>query len=206
MYLLTQDQVASVLSNTPNAAGGIVCGAGGLDRFKDVLLAVTSRVEELLEIDTLSRVSISDRFDLPYSRDLSVPRNLRLAGAFLVPDTYVIVDSTITQIDASFDVDAEYGVIRGALAAGSYTVTYEQGFEADSNGVFLDVPEWMKSIAKYAVAHHYRITSQVGSTPQNVSFGELTEATRRELYARVSKRYNRPRYDMLFPTRSTING
>lgn len=203
MYLLTDKEIDSVLSNT--AGAGISCGPGGLDKYKGVLQLTKTRVEELLEIDTLDYVSITDHYRFVSTRFQDYA--LRLSGAFLVDTPPLVIEHSVDGIlTIETSVDAELGIVEGYLGAGRHTLTYTQGFEVDANGAYIGVPDWLKSIAKYVLQLHYRLTSQASATPANVSYGHLQPAILRELNARVSKRYHRPRQGVEFPARTVRNG
>ncbi len=207
MKLLTSTECASVLSNQAPQGSGVRTGAAsGYDQYSGVLQLVKTRTEELLEISTLDRRQVTDHFNIRTTGEVT----LRLSGGFLVDsDTNLrLVDSAGVDVDkvvAAVDVDEELGVVTASLYPGRYTVIYLQGFEVDDEDTYKDLPDFLKSIAKSALLSHYRITSMASATPENVSYGELHAATIREMWAKVSKRYVKPRALAEFPTRSVIH-
>lgn len=202
MYLLNASEVSTIL--TSNQSAGTVCGTPPIDRFMGVLLLCTNRVEEMCEIDTLARTRVTDTFQ---NASYKSAYGLRLSGAFLPDDPDLeIVGPSGEAYDSSKIVNHALGVIQMPLQAGTYTVSYDQGFEVDDDGVFKDVPEYLKSIAKYVVLTHYRLTTLAGNSPENVSFEALIQATRREMYTRLSKRFDKPRYGVLFPLEGGMGG
>jgi hypothetical protein len=144
-----------------------------------------------------------DYFDITGRRHDALPRVLRLSGRFLSSDPVELL-LTNTQdlgIDAYVEVDHDLGVIYADLAPGRYKVTYTQGFAVDEDNVFLDVPDWLKSIAKAALELQYRTTTNI-NIPDNVSYGDLVQAVKDEMYAMVTKRAEKPRVGCWFPQRS----
>lgn len=209
MYLLTAEECAATLSNqVPGngmSNGGIVVGAAGsLDKYASPLQLIKTRCEELLEISSFDRASRTDHFVLTSNTE----HTLRLTEGFLYDSasTLIIKDSTGAVVDADASIDDEKGLVWVTLPAGKYTVTYYHGFDIDTDKVYVDLPDWLKSIAKYAMNLHYRLTSMVEKTPENVSYGDLQPAVRAELFTRVTKRYQRDRVGVTFPRRTVSNG
>lgn len=203
MYLLNAQEVNQALSNTP-ANGGRNCGPGSVNGYDIVLKQVTSRLEGILEVESLSRRTTVDCFRLDVPRD----RSLRLSNAFLVNDDPLLftgLDDSRYPFD-DLDVDTQKGIVYGRASAGTVKVAYTSGFEVDEQGIFIGTPEWMKSIAIFALINHYRLTSHASSHAENVSYGELQQATVREMFARASKAFHRPRVMMAWPYRSYVNG
>lgn len=208
MYLLNADQVNSVLSNqSVLSASAVATGVRDVSRYSSPLALIKTRCEELMEIDTLDRASYTDTFQV--TGKTTREHVLRLTNGFLTSTPAVAVtflDDFDTPVGGNYDIDVEKGTVSVRLAPGRYRVTYTSGFEADADGVFIDVPDWLQSIAKMAMAIHYRLTTNADKTPANVSYADIIEAMRRDLYVRVTKRYNRPRVDATFPIRSLRNG
>ena len=208
MKLLTSVECASVLSNQAPQGSGVRTGAAsGYDQYSGVLQLVKTRTEELLEISTLDRHQVTDYYNVRTTGEVT----FRLSGGFLVDSdaNLRLVDSTGADVDkevAGVDVDEELGVVTASLYPGRYSIVYTQGFEVDDEDTYKGLPDFLKSIAKAALLSHYRITSMASSTPENVSYGELHAATLREMWAKVSKRYVKPRAMVEFPLRSVING
>lgn len=201
MYLLDAEQVLSVLSN--QQPQGRLVGALDVGGYREPLALTKTRCEELLQVGTLSLATTVDYFRIEGSR--TRPCMLRLSNAFLT-DGPLVTYSDDEAVRATLDADLNKGLIYVELAPGTYKITYTSGFSADENGVFIDVPDWLQSIAKYTLIGHYRLTSKVGETAANVKFLDLQQATLKETYTRATQRFHRPRVGVDFPYRSESNG
>lgn len=203
MYLLNAQEVAQAMTNAPSN-GGRNCGPSDISGYAPVLNQITSRLEGILEVGSLSRRLTVDYFRLDASRN----RELRLSNAFLLPtETALITDLEDGLYHFDYlDVDTKYGIVRGESRSGVVKVAYTSGFNVDEQGIFVDVPEWLKSIAIFALVNHYRLTSHASAHAENVSYGELQQATVKEMYTRATKAWHRPRVGMAFPYRSLSNG
>lgn len=202
MYLLNATEVNE--ANSTQQQGSYTTGAGNISRYASILSKVTTRLEGCLEVASLSRQTTVDYFEITGRRNDVLPRVLRLSGRFLSTDPVEILFTNDLErsIDGSLDVDHELGVVYADLAPGRYKLTYVSGFTADNEGVFEDTPEWLKSIAKACLELQYRLTTKVEKTPDNVSYGDLLPAVKREMFTLVTHRAEKPRVSAWFPTRS----
>lgn len=203
MYLLDAADVSGVLSTQQPGTGRVV-GVPDVSGYRAVLELITTRCEELLEVGSLSRRVTTDYFEMTGRRPMD--RRLRLSGGFLTsePADMVFMDLQGTALTYTNEVDHEKGVVDlFNVPAGRLRITYVHGFLADEDLIFQNVPDWLKSIAKYAIQLHYRLTSMASATPANVSYAALLSEVRRELQARVYKRWQRPRVGMEFAYRTS---
>lgn len=193
MYILTADQCSKLFSN--NTSQGIMTGGGAMSPYDGVQRHMASRVEEALEIDSLALGEYTDRFRLAVGTE-----RLRLRGAFLVNGSVTVTGANLEH------VDYVKGVVTVSGASGMCTVTYQQGFDVDTDGVYQGTPEWLQSIAKSALHLQYRLTTMVSANSDNVSYGELLQEVRRDLAARIYKRWMRERVDVLIYDESERHG
>lgn len=204
MYLLTAEQVVSVLSNQ-QMQGRLT---GGLDTsgYREPLALTKTRCEELLQVDTLDLTTTVDFFRIEGSR--ARPCMLRLSNAFLTDDPLIsYLDDEVVRGSDRAEVDKRKGIVYVDLMPGVYKVAYTSGFTADPDSqVYQGIPVWLQSIAKYVLIGHYRLTNKVGETAANVKFLDLQQATLKETYTRATQRFHRPRVGVDFPYRTLRDG
>lgn len=194
MYILTAEELSQG-NNGLKASGA--CGTEPQESFNSIQNLMRTRVEEALEIMTLSRLEFRDTFQV--TGNYTIARNLRLANAFLTADAVVIKDADGVVVEVTALVDRYNGVVTAPLYAGQYTVTYISGFTAEEGtNVFIGVPEWMKSIALSTMFLWLRAMFRTGGS-KDTSHSALTQGMIRELHARVYARYMRPRNGHDFP-------
>ncbi len=202
MYLLNASEVNEASSSQQQ--GAYTGGGSNISRYASILSRVTTRLEECLEVASLSRQTTVDYFEITGRRNDVLPRVLRLSGRFLSTDPVEILFTNDLErsIEGALEVDHDLGIVYADLAPGRYKLTYVSGFDADSEGVFVDVPSWLKSIAKACLELQYRLTTKANATPETISYGDLVDAVRREMYAMVTKRAEKPRVHAWFPQRT----
>lgn len=201
MYLLNAQEATNALN--PNAPAARTTRAVSVEDYSEALLSVTSRVEEALEVDSLRKGVVVDFYDF------TVPRNqrytLRLSNVFLstaATDAPFISDSDDLRVSLPLTIDFERSEANVTAYRGSYGLTYVAGFDVDSDGVFIGVPDWLKAIARFVLVQDYRLGRGAGQTPNHVSYDAMVSNIRRELFTRISKRISRPRIGVEWPSRS----
>lgn len=200
MYLLTAEQIVTLMSNSPNQ--GIISGIQNVSGYSSPLALIKTRCEELLEVESLDRRTVVDTFTFEGSGTRN--RMLRLSNAFLATEPLLLTTFDDQATDYVLTVDREKGIVYGGVGSGTYKVAYTSGFAVDEDNFYIGVPDWLQSIAKLAYIVHLRLTSQ--AKVQDVNYAELHEAVRQDLYARVTKRWQRPRIGVTFPSWSESNG
>lgn len=209
MYLLNVDEATQSLSTqSPTQAGAVLTGGvRDISRYATPLVGVTAKVEEALEVATFREVVTTDTFIINGRQEGNY--TLRLTNGFLssaVADFAFVNSQGETQALDAEDIDYERGLIFARLSSGRFRVTYKSGFPVDDQGVFIGVPSWLKSIAMMALVMHYRLTANADKTPTNVSYADIMDAIRRDVYSRSTKRWQRPRVGVNFPDRSITHG
>lgn len=216
-----------LLSPTDAALGiGAKCGGSAPTAEDQQLLStlryITPRVEGALNVDSLVRHQCQDVFFLGSMQSAQIHRqrvSMLLSNAFIVPGSVSIQlasGSPITGADADALVDFKYGVVTlESWERGACVIDYESGFAYPAapepppegydieNSVLEDVPDWIKSIAISMLVIWYRTTVLAPRFPKDISFGQVSQAMNRELYARIYEKYMRPRVGMLFSERLT---
>lgn len=199
-YLLTSKQIEDALG----AAGCTKPGDQPIDQYIVALGMVLSRVEGLLNVQTLVRGVYTDTFTVLDERQSG--QLLRLSNAFLPsPLSCALTDGSGNAI-GNLGVDRLHGIVHAPrLSRGVHTVTYMSGLEVDADGFFVDVPNWLTSIAINCIVIWYRLGVINPRMPKDgsLSYSALMHATIRELQTRVYESYQRPRVDVLWPEQLT---
>jgi hypothetical protein len=209
-----------LLMTVAEAAGAIGAKCGGTapdadSELADILKLMTSRVEDCLEVKSLESAEVTDRFTLSYKPTASrfarvdPPKvGLRLTNAFLVADSLTITDPDGEELDLTdealaLQVRHELGIVTlYDWCAGPHLVTYTSGFEVDEEtDVAVDVPDWMKAICIEVLVMWYRSVRLSPKRGKDIPWAQVDEMLKRDLAARIYKRYDRPRYGMLFGQR-----
>ena len=202
---------------------GVKCGgsapADDDPQLVAILNYITPRVEDACNVYSLTRTTNTDKFIVQrmpaynscrWPVPQEVPRlSLRLSNGFVVADSVVVTDPDGEELDLtdSVDMEREMGMVYlDSWVRGTYTVTYDSGFEpvagetpADADTqVMTGVPMWMKGIAISALVLWYRtvVMSPKGGTKE-ISHGTILNHLHREIATRVYQRYMRPRVDCL---------
>lgn len=201
MYLVSYQEIES-LSKGLAVSNGMCCGSPETDALDTLQRAIRSRVEAACNIESLTRYTWADTFQIPQI-SANRPVVLRLTNAFIDnPEGVVIKDSSASAIDCTMDVDQRMGMVELTLPAGRYSVEYASGFEADpTTRVFKKTPDWMHAIALVA-ARDWLVTTNSGSIPKDVALGDLTASIKRLIHSYVYSRYDRPRGEVIWPLRS----
>ncbi len=210
-YLI--DPAAAALAIQAKCGGSVAADNEGLLAVLNLMLP---RVEELMNVDSLTYGETTDTFELESQvprADTRKPIKLRLSNGYLVnsedaPITITDPYGTVLVAD-EFTVDLRYGVITlPAWYVGTYTISYFAGFtatEADEDAtpvvhsVFEDVPVWINGVIVVLLTMWYRTIPKSLTLPQNVAYVELMNALYTELGSRVRMRYSRPRANLQFP-------
>lgn len=202
MYLLSASEANAVIS--PNSGAGTTTRSVTIDTYSEALASVTSRVEESLEIGSLSRATVVDYFSFtnPRFSDYQLSLSSQFVSEALV-DRPVMADANGLPVSYLSSLQYPQGLADVRAPRGTFGMTYVAGFAVDDDGVFIGVPEWLKSIAKIALGFEWRLRR--AQAPDNVSFGDLMNAQRREIYTRVTKRMQRPRMGVEYPSRTVRN-
>lgn len=199
-----------VAPSTVAAAISMKCGgaapADSDETFLNVLSVLTARIEDMLNVDTLSYGEFLDYFDIAYAGK----QKLLLRNGFLVPDDPVsaVIDPYGNKVDPGvYDIDKNYGVIAldTGLTVGRYSVQYESGFKVTkATGVdpqyhvALNTPTWMVGIIDTIMLSWFRNIQASPRVPKEISLFALNSALNREVYSRLYMRYMRPRSQVQF--------
>lgn len=193
-YLLTAQQITDALG----AAGCARPGDQPINQYITALGMVQSRVEGLMNVQTLELGTFTDTFTVIDCRQRK--QLLRLTNALLPADTPCTVASADGSDIGAIKVDRRYGIVTTAqLSEGDYTCTYTAGLDKDADGFFKDVPQWLTSIAINCIVIWFRLGMLSPKVPDSVSYAALIQATVRELSTRIYETYMRPRVDVLWP-------
>lgn len=204
---------------------GVKCGGSSPSADDPQLLFIlgflTSRIENSLETDSLTRRENVDRFEL---RDmpLSIPTDcersitLRTTSAFMVAGSISISDSNGEEVPASdiIDIDHQYGMVKlRNWLRGGYYVSYLAGFEpteepADppigydpEQRILVGVPDWIKSIVVAVLVLWFRTSYKAVTSIKGVGYGASQDALIREIATRVYGRWLRERHAVIFGAR-----
>ena len=204
MYILTAEDITKGVSAM--SAGGDCCTPGS-DQFNGIQREIRTRVEGCLEVQALARLENRDTFEVFGAFQQRV--KLRLGNAFLTNDPVRFVDEAGEDLEIAItQVDRLYGIVIVTLDPGTYRVAYKSGFTVDGYNVFVQVPDWMKSIALATLLNWQRAMGLKVS--KEVSHSALSHSLLRELHARVYERYMRPRaevtYSQVHEQREDANG
>lgn len=212
-----------LLISPTNAALAIGAKCGGSAPTADdaamltILNFITPRVEDALNVESLTLEEHIDHFRLPAmnlgTTQLGPRITLRLNNGFVVPDSVVVTGPDGTEIDADIEADIDY--IQGLVhlfvwGKGTYKVSYAAGFEPETEPEILpdgydtnqrvlqDVPEWIKAIAVAALVTWYRMSFLSPKASKDLSYAQVQNALQREIATRVYSRYMRPRQSVVF--------
>lgn len=185
---------------------GMPCGNPSQSQFDSLNEVIRTRLENILEISTLSRMQFQDTFEVGivsrFGFNTARPRRLRLTNAFLTSDPIVFVGTDGLPLDQGYvsKVDRNYGIVDTGLEPGTYTIQYTCGFLAEAGTkVYQDLPHWVKSVALATMFLWLRSMNR-GMAIKDISHSALTNGMIRELNAHHGGRYQRPRVDCEFPT------
>lgn len=188
--------------------------------YVNVIDYITSRVEAILNVGSLTSGYHVDRFDLPpmpavgYNRTQKV--RLRLCNGFLVQDSWSIAladETPVDETDAGAVMDLKDGVLTlTKWRGGAYLVSYVSGFDpAEATAeeqaeegydpekrVLQNIPAWMKALVIHYLVLWFRTTLVNPKVPDGVSYRALVDSLRREVQAWSYGSYLRPRADCVF--------
>lgn len=216
MLLMTANEAASAI--------GAKCGGSAPTNDDPQLLlilgALTGRLEEALNVSSLTRGLYLDNFRLvdmpPYSGARSLPDrevSLRLSNGFVQSGSIVVTDPNGDVVDLGDyrGVDASKGIVRlTSWIRGTYQIEYVSGFEPEAiptpepegydpeTRVLQNIPAWMKGIVVHFLVMWYRTTQLQPRANKDISFGATMESLRRDTYAWVYGKYQRPRANCVF--------
>ena len=214
MLLMSASEAASVI--------GAKCGSGAVTSDDPVLLSVldfiTSRVEEALNVQSLVRGAHTDKFVLPamsVAQQLArTNRMLRLSNGFLAQDSLTLLDPNgeVVEFDDRGGVEHAYGIVNlPRWIEGVYTAEYVSGFEPEEipaspptgydpdKRVLQNVPAWMKGIVANYLVLWFKTTQLQPKVSKDLSYTGVLNGLRREVYAWVYGKYQRPRVGCVFP-------
>lgn len=197
------------------------CGGRDSGESRDmvsVLRRVTPRVEEALNVATLTRGVYTDSFFLPGSGSRDDRAGLRLSNGFVVPDSVTVIDPNGNPVSSDVmsedEIDYRYGVIHiSQWMRGRYKVRYTSGFEpADlpasppdwmtpDDRVLKDVPDWIEALVANFAVLWFRTARISPKVNEKISYGQVDAAIRKEITARLYPRYQRPRVGLYFSDR-----
>jgi hypothetical protein len=218
MLLIAPSEAATAISAN---CGGVAVSDTDAGMIS-VLELITPRVEDALNVESLTRGYGIDKFTLPAYESPKFPAvnppapklSLRLTNGFVVPDTIIIKDSDGVAVSADeewFDhLSSDYGIVRlKDWLQGDYTVEYVYGFDPitpsplpssynPDRRVLNGIPSWMKGIVIDMLTQWYRTESLNPRVSKDVSYGQLSVALMNVLRSRIYSRYQRPRQNVLF--------
>lgn len=185
-----------------------------------ILDLLTPRMEDALNVNSLTMAEHIDRFEFPRYQAPTFPQlnpqdpklTLRLSNGFIVRDTLLIRDADGVEVDTTdlIDIDFNYGIVNLTdWDKGVYTVDYLSGFEPitpdplptgyDPCKRVLDgIPSWMRSIVIDFLVQWYRTEFLTPRVVKDVSYGQMSEALQRMIRTKVYSRYQRPRQDCVW--------
>lgn len=208
MRLAAADDVLKVAS-IPTGVGALASAAAALD-------AATPIISGLLGT-TLHEVVNTDYFNYnPYrGRKTFEPFYLRLSAGFVIPETFVLRESSGGPLTSSEDgtvvpeedytLDATRGVVCVlrdlTYGVGTISATYDAGFTTDSNGVADAAPAWLKQagilgakrITEMSPAHIAKDKAKVVRDLQNAVFDAVSS---------IINPHKRPRMGLIWPERT----
>lgn len=215
-----------LLMTATEAALAIGAKCGGASPTTDdpqlllLLGALTGRLEEALNVSSLTRGLFLDHFKLvdmpPYSGSWSAADrevSLRLSNGFVQKETIVVTDPNGDEVDLGEykGVDASKGIITlKSWIRGTYQVEYVSGFEPEAlpvsppvgydpeTRVLQNIPAWMKGIVVHFLVLWFRTTQIQPKGNKDISFGATMDSLRRDTYAWVYGKYQRPRANCVF--------
>lgn len=173
-----------------------------------------------MNVESLTRGTFVDYFyctDMPCHVGRS-QQHLRLSNGFVVPDSITITapDGTIVTAPEPIDANLDTGIVKlDSWSRGLYSVAYTSGFLPTDppdpipvdgsydpeNRVLQNVPEFLKGITIGLMIMWYRTTMLQPKVSKEISYGQVDAALRRELYARIYEKYDRPRVAVTFSER-----
>jgi len=196
----------------------------GDESLLEMLRLMTPKVEDALNVHSLTRGVFTDTFPAAYSKyDLS--KRLRLANGFVVPGSVTIAgvfDDSGVPITTPFSIDAENGIV--GLPSAYYTddteqvsVTYTSGFVVPEDTgptddvnvypeyrVLVGIPDWMSGATVTMLMNWRRNNLNTPAASKEYGFlPTLNAALIRDLYGRLYGRYLRPRDHVFFPLSHT---
>ncbi len=180
-----------------------------------ILRHITTQVENLLGVETLTYGSFTDRVSLtdkiPHGGSLmqsTVKASIRLRNAFLDAEVPLVVtdpNGYAVTLETYVRTNNEKGMLfLSSWCRGDYLVNYSGGFhpaeEPDGQDAVLQgIPEWMKLIVVDCLVLWYRV-ARIALKPgaENFSYEQVMREIRREIAGAVYMRYDRPRLDVVF--------
>ena len=211
MLLISPQTLASALGIPIRSPDGT-----GEDGLLEALRILTSRIEGMLSVGTLSRGTFEDTFYVPSLYEKKEV-TLRLHNAFLTEDVPVIssVDGVARELTIK-RVDRTDGLVTLSGIYGTpaeLEVQYVSGFTVPEDEgpedmvhirpefrVAQDAPAWMEDVVTQAYVWWRRNTlANPGVTKEYGFLPSLNEATIRSMKAAVYNQYMRPRAGVLMP-------
>lgn len=210
MLLMTPEKAALAI--------GARCSGSAPDadntQLREILRLLTPRVEEALNVRSLTRGVYRDHFFIPVphpsTRRAGTPTILRLTNGFLVPNTVEIVNSSGEPVE-NFVAHCQQGMVHvSPNISGVHYVQYQSGFEpeeipddapADFDPeylVLLEVPDFIESIVVACLVLWYRTTVINVRASKDLSIGAVMNSLRREITTRIYGKYQRQRAGVVF--------
>lgn len=192
------------LKSAHDAAAALGVSSGGNQpytndvRFTAMLAGSTAQIERLLGTP-LAQAGYRDTFVID-SRFVRNTEELRLAAGFVDPASVVVTNPYGETLNSDqYAVRAELGVVvLTAPRGGKYTVQYNAGFAVGADDIFVDTPDWLKSLVDQACTIWLR---SIG-TPraiEGLSYGQHMSVVYKQVAGSVYGRYQRPRPPAHYP-------
>jgi len=185
-----------------------------------ILELITPRVEDALNVDSLTLGEHVDRFRLPAYIAPTFPSLnpptptliLRLTNGFVVPDTLQMFDAEGIEIDftAEDDIDLHKGIITlENWNKGVITVSYISGFEPitpsplptpydECQRVLENIPLWLKAIVVDCLVQWYRVEHLSPRLTKEMDTNFVSSSLQRIITTRIYSRYQRPRQQVIW--------
>ena len=215
-----------LIMSTSEAATAIGAKCGGSSpedgdpRLSQLLTYMLPRLEGALNVESLVRGNFVDHFFTPamppYSRGERNEQAFRLSNGFVLPESVVVTDpeGIVYPYAEVPSLNADTGVLRiNSWTRGTYSVAYTSGFAPEpipdplpdpynaEMRVLEGVPDWMKAIVIHLLVIWFRTAQVQPRWNKDLSFAQVDTALRRELYARIYEKYDRPRVAVTFSER-----